>query len=258
MKKALNILKTILVWLVVAVAVAMMVFTIVSVTTVDRNDRNLFGLRFYIVMSDSMSATGIDAGDIVVVKETDPAALQPGDIIAYTSRQTENYGQTITHMIRQRTTDENGSPAFITYGTTTNTDDELPVTYPYVLGRYTLRLPKVGLFFQFLKTTPGYIVCILLPFLLLIGYQGLNCVKVFRLYKKEQMDELQAEKDSIAAERKKTEDMMAELMALKAQLEGQQKQPGENAEQPAEPAEQPAVLLRCSGSGWRRCPARMF
>ena len=234
MKKALNILKTILVWLVVAVAVAMMVFTIVSVTTVDRNDRNLFGLRFYIVMSDSMSATGIDAGDIVVVKETDPAALQPGDIIAYTSRQTENYGQTITHMIRQRTTDENGSPAFITYGTTTNTDDELPVTYPYVLGRYTLRLPKLGLFFQFLKTTPGYFLCIFIPFMILILYNGVNCVNLFRRYRKEQMEEMEAERRKIEEERRQSNEMMAELMELKRQLAAQTA--GENppaAEPPA-------------------------
>ena len=236
MKKALNILKTILVWLVVAVAVAMMVFTIVSVTTVDRNDRNLFGLRFYIVMSDSMSATGIDAGDIVVVKETDPAALQPGDIIAYTSRQTENYGQTITHMIRQRTTDENGSPAFITYGTTTNTDDELPVTYPYVLGRYTLRLPKVGLFFQFLKTTPGYFLCIFIPFMILILYNGVNCVNLFRRYRKEQMEEMEAERRKIEEERRQSSEMMAELMELKRQLAAQTA--GENAPAAEPPAEE--------------------
>lgn len=234
MKKALNILKTILVWLVVVVAVGMMIFTIVSVTTVDRNDRNLFGLRFYIVMSDSMSATGIDAGDIVVVKETDPTTLQPGDIIAYTSRQTENYGQTITHMIRERTTDENGSPAFITYGTTTNTDDELPVTYPYVLGRYTLRLPKVGLFFQFLKTTPGYFLCIFIPFMILILYQGVNCVTLFRRYRKEQMEEMEAERQKIEEERRQSSEMMAELMELKRQLAAQTA--GENAPAAAEPS----------------------
>ena len=99
----------------------------------------------------------------------------------------------------------------------------------------------MGYFFDFLKTTPGYIVCILLPFLLLIGYQGLNCVKVFRLYKKEQMDELQAEKDAIAEERKKAEDMMAELMALKAQLANQQsaatETPAASAEEAAESQE---------------------
>ena len=68
MKKMWKVLSTIMVWLVVAVAVFMMVFTIISVNTFNRNDRDIFGLRFYIVLSDSMSATDFDAGDLVVVK----------------------------------------------------------------------------------------------------------------------------------------------------------------------------------------------
>ena len=50
MKKAWKVISTVLVWLVVAVAVFMMVFTIVSVNTFDRNDRDIFGLRCYIVL----------------------------------------------------------------------------------------------------------------------------------------------------------------------------------------------------------------
>lgn len=60
------------------VAVGMMVFTVVSVNTFDRNDRDLFGLRFYISLSDSMSATDFDAGDLVIVKEVDPTTLKEG------------------------------------------------------------------------------------------------------------------------------------------------------------------------------------
>ena len=45
MKKILNMVKTGLVWIVVAVAVFMMIFTVISVTTFNRNDRNLFGYR---------------------------------------------------------------------------------------------------------------------------------------------------------------------------------------------------------------------
>ena len=129
-----------------------MIFTIVSVNTFNRNDRNLFGMRFYIVLSDSMSATDFDAGDLVVVKEVDPTTLQPGDIIAYQSQNSENYGATVTHKIRAKTTDNNGNPGFITYGTTTGVDDETVVTYPFILGKYATALPKVGTFFQFLKT----------------------------------------------------------------------------------------------------------
>lgn len=218
MKKVLNIIKNIFVWLMVALAVCMMIFTVVSVNTFDRSDRSLFGFKAFIVLSDSMSKTDFDAGDLVLVKEVDPATLKEGDIIAYTSQNTSNYGETVTHKIRKLTTDANGEPGFITYGTTTDTDDETVVTYPYVLGKYETNIPKVGRFFMFLKTTPGYIVCILIPFLLLILIQGLNCIKLFRRYKLEQMAEMKEERAKIEEERAESQKMMAELLALKAQL----------------------------------------
>ena len=124
----------------------------------------------------------------------------------------------MTHKIRAKTTDANGNPGFITYGTTTGVDDETVVTYPFILGKYQIALPKVGTFFQFLKTPQGYIVCILIPFLLLIIYQGLNCVKIFKMYKAEQMAELQAEKDALEAQRKQSEEMMAQLLAMQQQM----------------------------------------
>ncbi len=156
--KALKVIGNILVWLIVTAAVCMMIFTVVSVSTFDRADRSLFGYKAFIVLSDSMSKTDFGAGDLVLIKEVDPSTLKEGDIIAYTSQNTSNYGETVTHKIRKLTTDANGEPGFVTYGTTTDTDDETVVTYPYVLGKYSSRIPKVGTFFRFLKSTPGYIV----------------------------------------------------------------------------------------------------
>ena len=218
MKKAWAVVSTIFVWIMVIIAVGMMIFTVVSVNTFNRNDRDLFGYRAYIVLSDSMSATDFDAGDLILVKQVDPNTLQPGDIIAYTSQNSENYGETVTHKIRSLTTNENGEPGFITYGTTTNTDDEAVVTFPFILGKYEMRLPKVGTFFQFVRSTTGYIVCILVPFMLLILYQGLNCVRAFRLYKAEQMAELQAEKDAIEKQRQQSEMMMQQLLQMQQQM----------------------------------------
>lgn len=219
MKKALSIIKTTLVWLVVALAVFMMIFTVISVTTFNRNDRDLFGYKAYIVNSDSMSKTDFNAGDLIFVKEVDPSTLKEGDIITFMSQDTDSFGETITHKIRKLTTDAEGNPGFITYGTTTDTDDETIVTYPYVLGKYETHIPKVGTFFNFLKTTPGYFVCIFVPFMLLIIYQGINFFRLFRRYKKEQMAEMQAERDKIEAERAENAKMLAELQALKEQLE---------------------------------------
>ena len=100
------------------------------------------------------------------------------------------------------------------------------------MGKYVGRIPKVGLFFQFLKTTPGYIVFILIPFLLLILSQGLICVRLFHRYKKEQMEEMKAERAKIEEERAESQRMMAERLELKAQLA---KKDGEEAP-PTDPA----------------------
>lgn len=77
-EKTFEVIKTVLTWLIVLLAVCMMVFTIVSVTTFDRNDRALFGYKMYIVRSDSMSATDFKAGDLILVRSVDPATLQEG------------------------------------------------------------------------------------------------------------------------------------------------------------------------------------
>ena len=150
MKKTWNIIKNVMVWLVVATAVFMMIFTIVSVTMFNRADRNLFGYKAFIVLSDSMSATDFSSGDLVLTRRVDPATLRAGDIIAYTSQNSSNFGEIVTHKIREVTTDANGDPGFITYGTTTDTNDETIVTYPYVVGKYAGKLAGVGTFFHFL------------------------------------------------------------------------------------------------------------
>ena len=222
MKKALNIIKTTLVWLVVLAAVSMMIFTVISCTTFNRNDRSLFGFKMYIVNSDSMAATDFHAGALILIKEVDPATLKAGDIITFMSQDTDSFGETITHKIRKVTTDAEGNPGFVTYGTTTDTDDETIVTYPYVLGKYQKQIPGLGTFFNFLKTTPGYFVCIFTPFMLIILYEALRFFTLFHRYKKEQMEDMQAERDKLEAEKQENAKMLEELKALKAQLEGGQ------------------------------------
>jgi signal peptidase I len=228
-KKTLNIALKVLTWLLVAFTVFMMVFTLVTVTTVDRNDRSIFGVKFYIVQTDSMSLSDknkdmdvhFNAGDIVIIKNAeDRTSLQPGDIIAFMSTNSTSYGETVTHMIREvQKTNEGKVIGYVTYGTNTGVNDEALVEPEYILGIYSSKLPGVGNFFAFVKSTPGYIICILIPFLLLILYNGVNVIRLFRKYKREQTEAMQAERDKIDAERAENQRMMQELLALKAQLE---------------------------------------
>lgn len=228
-KKTMNIALKVITWLLVVFTVFMMIFTVVTVTTVDRHDRSIFGVKFYIVQTDSMSLSEnnkdldvhFDAGDIVIIKNVkDNRALQAGDVIAFMSTNSVSYGETVTHMIREvKKTSDGKVIGYVTYGTNTGTDDEALVEPEYVLGVYTGKLPLVGKFFAFVKSTPGYIICILVPFLLLILYNGVNVIRLFRKYKREQMEAMQAERDKIEEERAEAQRMMQELLALKAQLD---------------------------------------
>ncbi len=217
--KILKIIRTIFIISLACVAGAMMIFTIVSVSTFDQTNRSLLGYRAFIVLSDSMKKTDFSAGDLALIKEVDPQTLQEGDIIAYISQNSSSFGQTITHKIRRLTTTPEGEPGFITYGTTTDTDDEKIVTYPYILGKYEAHIPKIGSFFQFLKSTPGYLVCIFLPFMLLILTEAVRCIRLFQSYKAEQKASLQAERAQIEQQRAETQRMMEQLLAMKSQME---------------------------------------
>lgn len=241
MKKFGNITLKVFTYLLVAFTVFMMLFTVITVTTVDKNDRNIFGYKFYIVQTDSMSLSEknpdaeiyFDAGDIIVSKlPKDPTALQPGDVITFMSINSSSYGETITHMIRDVKRSNSGRVlGYETYGTNTGTSDEALVTPDYVLGVYVAKLPAVGRFFAFVKSVPGYVTCILVPFLLLIGYNGANVIRLFRQHKREQMAVIQAERDQIEQERAEAQRMMKELLELKAQL-------SQNAAQQAPPAQE--------------------
>ncbi len=218
MKKALRIIKNVLIWTIVIFAVLMTIFTIISVNTFNRNDRQILGFKLYIVESDSMSATDFSAGDLIAVKETDPNTLKEGDIITYISQSRESFGETITHKIRKKTTDARGNPGFITYGTTTGQDDDTVVTYMYILGKYEGKIPGMGYFFNFMKTPAGYIICIFVPFMMLIIYQGIRSFLLFRTYKRQQLEDMQTERDELETEKEKNAQMKAELEALKAKL----------------------------------------
>lgn len=231
-QRALGIVTKVLTWIIIAFTVLMMIFTIFSTLTFDRNDRNIFGIRFYIVLTDSMSPSEnnkddkirFNAGDIVIIKNVkDATALESGDVIAFISQNKDTYGKTVTHKIKERHV-EDGELTYVTYGTNTGEIDETEVEPGYVLGTYAGKLPGLGYFFKFLKTTPGYILCILLPFLLLILWQGAGTLKLFKQYKREQMADIEAERAELAREREESRRMMKELEELRRQLEEQKDQ----------------------------------
>ena len=212
--------------LTVAVAILVVIMTVLTVFSMVFNrdgTASVFGVQAYVVQSDSMTPE-FAAGDVIFSEEVNPEELVAGDIITFISRDSASYGQTITHCIREVTT-YNGELAFITYGIATGVDDGTPAAASDVLGRYTFRIAGLGSFFEFLKSVPGYIVCILLPFLVIIGLQVANIVSAVRAARAEKAA-------AAAAERSRVEALEEEVARLRAQVGGASV--GAQTPQPAE------------------------
>lgn len=253
-QKIINITTKTLAWILVVFAVFMMIFTVISVSTVDKSDRGLFGYKFYIVRTDSMSLSEnnadfpihFSAGDMIIVQELeDKTSLQVDDVISFISLNSDTHGEVVTHAIYEVKSENGKVVAYKTMGTHTGTPDESAVEPSYVLGKYVGQINGLGHFLAFMKTIPGYIVCIFVPFLLLIIYNGVNCIRLFKKYKSEQNAEIQKEKAQIVAEREQTAELLKELQALKAELSAQKEKneaPTENTKESVE-VEQKEVLV---------------
>ena len=183
-------------------ALCAMVLTILSVTTVGRQSKSILGFNLFVVTSDSMKATDFEAGDLIFVQQVDTKSLEAGDIISYISENPDNYGKTVTHKIREVQKDAQGNLKFVTYGTTSGVNDEVQVSEHNVLGIYRMRIPQAGKFFYFLKTIPGYILFVLLPFLLMIAYYGLKAYFQFRKYRQSQLEEIERQRQELEKEKK--------------------------------------------------------
>lgn len=213
--KVFGRLGQILTWLLVAVSVAVTVFTVFSTTFVDEKNKSLFGYMPLTVLSDSMSATDFKSGDVIFIKGVNPDTLVEGDIVAFISHSGDSVGEIITHKIRSLVIDDSGRPAFITYGTTTGVDDSELVYFENVIGKYTFRLPSVGTFFLFLKTPVGYFSCIFTPLMALLVLHGIKTVKLFGKYKAEVREENEeAEKSRIKSLEEENERLRAQLNSV--------------------------------------------
>ena len=227
--KVLNILKKVMSGLAFVVALFAVAFTIFTVVSIKQR-QSVFGYQFYVVLSDSMSATDFSAGDMIVVKEVDVNTLKEGDIITFVSMDEKSRNEVITHKIREVVkTDDGQLLGFRTYGTTTNTDDEALAEPLYVLGQYQFNIPKLGYFIESIKTDRTYsflfyMLGIALPFAIIIGSEVYRCVKIINENKKEkERIETEERNKLLEEERLKNEQMQREIEELKRMLESGKK-----------------------------------
>lgn len=216
MKKT-NKVVNVLVNLLTTLSLILALFTVVSVLTVNKNDRSILGYKFYVCLSDSMKATDFEAGDLVVSKKVDVSTLKEGDIISFVSVDPVNAGETVTHKIKE-VTKQGNLYKFTTFGTTTGTVDATKVDGVNVLGKYQFSIPKLGYFFNFIKTTPGYICCIFVPFMFIILVQLFNTIKTFKELKRIENKQIEDAKREIEEGRRRNEELLRRANEKLAEL----------------------------------------
>ncbi len=209
MKRIKTVVKKVTTIILLIVAAFMLIFTIMAMNVNKDYDNGLMGYKFFVVLSDSMKPK-FQSGDIVITKVVNPDSLKEGDIITFYVRD----GTVVTHQIHEKTIVD-GKDAFITKGLNVDQADSDPVVADYVIGEYSFSIPKAGFLIQFLKTTLGYITLILIPFLILVVYNGIHFIKLYKDYKKKQREKVD---EKILLEREKNERLYEELQQLKKQL----------------------------------------
>ena len=117
------------------------------------------GITPMIVLTDSMDPV-IKSGDLIFAKSIDPAEVAVGDIITFFDPAGSGTS-TVTHRVVE-VVNEDGL-YFRTKGDANNTEDRSLVPAENLIGVYRARLPGMGQVAMFLQTTPGLLLCVVLP-----------------------------------------------------------------------------------------------
>ena len=150
---------------------------------------SLGGYMPLIVLTGSMEPQ-IMEGDLIICHTADASDVKTGDVIAFFDPD-GNGTSVLTHRVIE-VIDENGSLSFRTQGDANDSADRLPVSADRLVGEYRFRIPGAGSVAMFMQTAPGLIVCVVLPLILLIGYDIIRR-RMYEKSKKEDTDELLAE-----------------------------------------------------------------
>lgn len=200
-QKLLTVIGTVLCVILIPILIVNMTLIVKSYVNEDQVP-GIGGYSPLIVLTDSMYPE-IESGDLIIVRQTAPAAVKVGDVISFFDP-AGNGTSVVTHRVIEIVT-EDGETKWRTRGDNNNTEDRELVPMENLVGVWeNTRVAGAGNVAMFLQSTPGLIVCIACPIALLVGYDILRR----RKYEKAQKQDT----DALLAE-------LEQLRALKAQAE---------------------------------------
>lgn len=156
------------------VSVLLILFFIVSVAAVAwlfsrialGMEPDLFGYRFYIIASDSMSPE-LYTGDVILSKTVNVYDIKEGDTVTFIGTSGSQEGLLITHKVVKAPYLYDGSYYIVTQGAKENAPLDNPVAVENIKSVMVCKLNILTAFFSVVKKPGGFMCLIFLPLLAL-------------------------------------------------------------------------------------------
>lgn len=191
-QKVLTIIGTVLCLILTPVLIINCILIVKSFTS--EEVPSVAGYLPLIVLTDSMYPQ-IESGDLIICHTAEAEEIQVNEVIAFFDP-AGNGSSIVTHRVVE-VTEQDGQIAWRTKGDHNNTEDRLLVTADKLVAVYEgTRLPGVGNVALFMQTTPGLIVCVVCPVLLLVGYDMVRR-RMYEKSTKQDTDRLLAELEEL-------------------------------------------------------------
>ena len=167
-KKILGILEVI----VVVVVCVFCLFAILQKTVFKEN--GVFGLRSYVVVSDSMYPE-LKIGDVILVKDTELSEIKVGDVLTYEGMVSDYAGKIITHRVKSIAI-EDGEYIFYCQGVNNTLSD--PAVYEsQIVGVMAHRFVLLSFFSRLIRNGVGFWIFICIPLVILFVLEIKNMGK---------------------------------------------------------------------------------
>lgn len=198
--KILTIVGTVL--CIILIPILLINLTLIAKSYINKDEvPSIGGMLPLIVLTDSMYPE-IESGDLIICRTAEADEIEVNDIISFFDP-AGNGTSIVTHRVIE-IVEEDGEISFRTCGDNNNTEDKELVPAENLVGVYKMRIAGAGHIAMFMQSTTGLIICVLLPIILLVGYDIIRR-RIYEKNNKQDTDALLAELEALRAEKAEKE-----------------------------------------------------
>ncbi len=170
---------------------------------------DIFGIRVFSIQSDSMEDEFYKGDLIIDVAVKDPSTLEVNDVITF---YTIIKGERVLNTHRILAKEDKGTYlSFTTKGDNSPDEDPMKVHQNEIVGKYCFAIPKLGSVIDFLQTSTGFLLVIVLPVALFFVYSLVQFFRIFFSYRMQKMrmeleNEMRANADKENSDKENSDD----------------------------------------------------